>query len=280
MPFIQCIYNVTDETETFPYLPQPADYGVLNFLTACGHEYIKRNYIMERESLDIYMVNYVVNGSGCVVYDRKHYKLKKGSLCMIYLGNHNIFYPTSELLEIYFFHIKGDQLKNFYKQITNGGIHVFEGFPAEITANSFNAIKEQLNGKKSFFELSKICNSLLTDILEFSLKNQKEVYPKVIFNTIMAIRDISNTTASDVAKSMGFNHIYLERIFKKHTGETLKQAITTRNLEVAQNMLMTTNLSIAEIATTLGYANPNGLITLFKKRTGMTPLEFKKKNYR
>ena len=89
-----------------------------------------------------------------------------------------------------------------------------------------------------------------------------------------------NVTASDVAKAVGFNHIYLERIFKKHTGESLKHAITTRNLELAQNMLLTTDLSIAEIAETLGYANSNGLIILFKKRLGITPLEFKKQNQR
>lgn len=280
MPTKRFVYNATSQTEAFPYIPQPPDYGVLTYLTSCGHEYLKKGYLIEREGLDIYMVNYVVNGSGTVVYDGKTHKLKKGSLCMIYLGNNNLFYSTSDMLEIYYFHFKGSNLKEYYKQITNGSTHVFEGFPQQIIENSFNSIKEQLCNKKSYFEISKVCSALLTDILEFSITNTQEVYPAVIFKTLIAIRDLTNVTASDVAKAVGFNHIYLERIFKKHTGESLKHAITTRNLELAQNMLLTTDLSIAEIAETLGYANSNGLIILFKKRLGITPLEFKKQNQR
>ncbi len=280
MPTKRFVYNSTPETQLFPYIPQPPDYGVLTYLTSCGHEYLKKGYLVDREGLDIYMVNYVVNGSGTIVYDGKTYKLKKGSLCMIYLGNSNLFYSTSDMLEIYYFHFKGANLKEYYKQITNGSNHVFEGFNQEIIEKSFDKVKEQLCNEKSYFEISKICSALLTDILEFSITNTQEVYPAVIFKTLITIRDLSNITASDVAKAVGFNPIYLERIFKKHTGESLKHAITTRNLEIAQNMLLTTDLSIADIAEKLGYTNSNGLIILFKKHLGVTPLEYKKKNKR
>ena len=104
MPTKRFVYNSTPETQLFPYIPQPPDYGVLTYLTSCGHEYLKKGYLVDREGLDIYMVNYVVNGSGTIVYDGKTYKLKKGSLCMIYLGNSNLFYSTSDMLEIYYFH--------------------------------------------------------------------------------------------------------------------------------------------------------------------------------
>ena len=118
----------------------------------------------------------------------------------------------------------------------------------------------------------------MTDILEYSLAREQEPYPQLVFNIILRLRDGNNVTISEIAKQVGYNPIYLERIYKKYTGETLKHAISMRNLNRAENLLLTTNLSVSEIAENLGYANSNGFITFFKKNTGYTPLEFRKKN--
>ena len=99
---------------------------------------------------------------------------------------------------------------------------------------------------------------------------------KLVFQIILALRDGDNITISDIANQVGYNPIYLERIYKKHTGETLKHAISMRNMERAENLLLTTDLSISAIAERLGYANSNGFITFFKKNMGLTPLEFRK----
>lgn len=270
-------YKVHKESETFTFIPQPEDYGVLDYLTSFGHEYLKRNYCLERKDFDFYMINYTVEGSGEVEYDGKILKLKKGCLCIIYLGEKSYYYPTSGNLEIYFFHVSGAQVKDFYKKITAGGNYVLENFPENVVKEKFEAMKKQLTGDVSYFELSKICNALLTDILEFSVKNTS-AYPPFIFNIFLAIRDGENATVKDVAKAVGFDPIYLERVFKKHTGETIKHALESRDLNRAENMLLTTDQSVAEIAEAVGYSNSNGLIRLFKKYTGTTPLGFRKKN--
>ena len=278
MAYNNNVYRVKNNSEAFTYLPQQEDYGVLYYLTSFGHEYLKQDYFMARNSFDFYMVNYTVKGSGVLVYDGKTYKLKKGDLCFIYMGNDSVYYPISDDLEIYFFHIKGPHIRRFYKQITEDGNYLLERFPEDTVKQVFYGLKTELIANKSYFESSKILNSFLIDMLEFSLNKEQEPYPQFVFNILLALRDVENRTIQDISKAVGYNPIYIERVFKKHTGKTLKQAISERNLEHAENLLLTSDLSISEIAETLGYANSNGFIIFFKKNTGMTPLEFKKKN--
>ena len=278
MNYRKNIVSIKDSSETFGYLPQPDDYGILNYLTSFGHEYLKNDYMLSRKNFDFYMINYTVNGSGTVIYDGKTYNLKKGSLCFIYLGNDSVYYPTSDDLEIYFFHIRGSQIKKFYNKITEDGNYVLENFPLEIIEKAYSDLKKEYEENNPYFKASKIIHSLLTDILEYSLAREQEPYPQLVFNIILRLRDGNNVTISEIAKQVGYNPIYLERIYKKYTGETLKHAISMRNLNRAENLLLTTNLSVSEIAENLGYANSNGFITFFKKNTGYTPLEFRKKN--
>ena len=274
------IYKVASGTEAFHFLPQPSDYGVLSYLASTGHEFLKKNYFVRRKDLDVYMINYTVNGEGVIVYGEKSYRLKKGDLCIIHLATENVFYPLTENYEIYFFHLKGKQVKEYYQSITANETHVVENFPEEKIISAFSAIREQLKGDTSYFELSKICNALLTDVLERAVKAPNEGYPPFINKILLKTRDGANMSVNDVAKQLGFSPIYLERVFKKHTGESIKSVILRRNIERAQNLLITTDMSVADIADAIGYADTNGLITAFKKYTGLTPLSYRKQNKR
>ncbi len=280
MAYIKNEYRATEKTERFPYIPQPEDYGALSFFTSSGHEFLKKSYYMARKDFDFYMINYVVNGTGALKYGNKTHLLKKGDLSFIYLGDENVFYPTSDELEIYFFHVSGTPAKAFYKAATEKGKNVFENFPESVVIKTFERIKEQLNGERSYFELSKISNSLLTDILDFSLKKPAESYPPFIMNVIYVIRDGVYTSVKDVAKAVGFDPIYLERVYKKHTGKSIKQTLSERDINRTQNLLLTTDMSVAKIAELIGYSDPNGLIRLFKRHVGVTPLSYRKQNKR
>ena len=70
----------------------------------------------------------------------------------------------------------------------------------------------------------------------------------------------------------------MERLFKKETGESIRTMIVRRKLEQAQNLLLTTSLSVGDIARRLGYADTVGLIHLFRRYLDCTPLEFRKRS--
>ena len=98
-------YIVKQNSEVFSYLPAPPDKNIFLYLTSFGHEFLENDYYLEREFSDVYMINYVAQGSLNFIYNGVKHTLNKGDLSFFYIGEHNVIYPTSESTEIYFFHI-------------------------------------------------------------------------------------------------------------------------------------------------------------------------------
>lgn len=70
---------------------------------------------------------------------------------------------------------------------------------------------------------------------------------------------------------------YISNIFKKYRNQNIKDYISKTKLEYAKQFLLTTDMSVNEIAQHLGYAGEIGVIRLFKKYEGMTPGDFRNK---
>lgn len=68
---------------------------------------------------------------------------------------------------------------------------------------------------------------------------------------------------------------YLNIIFKKETGRTLYQYMTGVRMEHAKYLLETTEMSITDIASKVGYPNSNSFTRAFKRHTGPTPQNYR-----
>ncbi|WP_342648480.1 helix-turn-helix transcriptional regulator [Mucilaginibacter sp. CSA2-8R] len=68
---------------------------------------------------------------------------------------------------------------------------------------------------------------------------------------------------------------YLSRLLKTLTGQSTKQFITNKVIDLAKEKLSTTNLGMKEIAYLLGFEHPQSFSKQFKRRTSMSPLEFR-----
>ena len=82
-------------------------------------------------------------------------------------------------------------------------------------------------------------------------------------------------TVQHVAKQMNLSPNYLSDLLRVHTGQNTQQHIHEKLIEKAKERLSTTNLSISEIAYALGFEHSQSFSTLFKKKTTMSPLEFR-----
>lgn len=91
------------------------------------------------------------------------------------------------------------------------------------------------------------------------------------FNADLSIRGLAGLT--------GLNESYLAKLFKKETGQTVKNYVTAAKMDTAQNLLKYSDLSIAMIATSLGYSSQSAFTYAFRKFTGMTPKKYREINY-
>lgn len=82
-------------------------------------------------------------------------------------------------------------------------------------------------------------------------------------------------TVQNIAKQMNLSPNYLSDLLRVHTGQNTQQHIHGKLIEKAKEKLSTTSLSVSEIAYTLGFEHSQSFSTLFKKKTTMSPLEFR-----
>jgi two-component system response regulator YesN len=81
----------------------------------------------------------------------------------------------------------------------------------------------------------------------------------------------------DIANHVYLNPAYLSRLFKKETGQSLTDYILELRIAKVKPMLEKTNLKISDIAQTVGYDNFSHFTKMFKKATGLTPFEYRRK---
>jgi AraC-like DNA-binding protein len=82
-------------------------------------------------------------------------------------------------------------------------------------------------------------------------------------------------TNKDIAKALNYHPNHINRIIKKETGKSLRSYITYYRLQIAKNLLLTTNQSISEISYSTGFCSPAYFIKTFKESTGSTPTKYR-----
>ena len=81
----------------------------------------------------------------------------------------------------------------------------------------------------------------------------------------------------DVANHVNISTYYLSKIFKKEMGVNFITYITDRKMELAKEMLVTTDVPVLNIALDLAYNEANYFSKAFKNKTGYTPSEYREK---
>lgn len=83
----------------------------------------------------------------------------------------------------------------------------------------------------------------------------------------------------EVAETFGLTNTYLSMLFKKETGETLKDYLTALKIEKAKELLKETNWQVSEIAKEIGYDNEHYFSRIFKQKTEMTPTGYRNSTF-
>ncbi|KAA0562270.1 response regulator [Bacillus sp. CH30_1T] len=85
----------------------------------------------------------------------------------------------------------------------------------------------------------------------------------------------SSLSLERVAVELHVTTVYLSRMMKQELGISYSGLLTRMRIDKAVNLLKTTDMSIREIADTVGYESQHYFSTIFKKLVGVSPKRFK-----
>lgn len=130
------------------------------------------------------------------------------------------------------------------------------------------------------------CKTLLLDIFSLILRQlQNQKLPSLhegksgiagaVINYVYH-NYFRKTNLSDIAKRIGYSEDYVGRIFKSETGESFSKFVTRIRLQKAKELLINTDLSIADIAEVTGFNDIYYFSKVMKKEEGISPLMWKR----
>ncbi len=82
-------------------------------------------------------------------------------------------------------------------------------------------------------------------------------------------------TVSDVAKHVNLSAEYFTKLFKRETGQNIKEYIMQAKIAAAKDLLEHSNMSVSMIALELGYSNFSHFSQIFKKYESVSPSDYR-----
>ena len=89
-----------------------------------------------------------------------------------------------------------------------------------------------------------------------------------------------NISMAEVANHIGVSYGYLSYILNESVDGGFVRILRNRRMKEAQKLLVSSELKIYDIAEQCGFTNSRYFCTMFYADMGMTPTEYRKKNYR
>ena len=113
-------------------------------------------------------------------------------------------------------------------------------------------------------------------VIKFTQKSNNH---KTIERTLEYINNnlTADLTLESLASAANFNAIYFHKLFKASTGKTLHEHVEDQRIKKSINLLISTNMTLTEIAYVCGFSSQSYFSYAFKKKIGSAPREYAKK---
>jgi AraC-like DNA-binding protein len=147
-----------------------------------------------------------------------------------------------------------------------------------IFGSSYN-IYNVLSTKETLDDIEEWLIDIYTKITNYLAKEQSE--PTNNFERALEYihKNYKNDIdINEVAQYSGISYSYLRKVFRNETGENIVNYINGLRIKESKRLLCMSEMTIKDIAVTLGYNNDQSFVRFFKKYEGIAPSEFRSSN--
>ena len=137
-----------------------------------------------------------------------------------------------------------------------------------------SVIDHPQNFDNFFAEIKQFCLKMCRQNHQRQQKSRNEVITQVQEYINSAFSNPLLSVGS-IAEQFKLSDKYLSQLFREQTGETISSYIESKRLGHACKLLDSTSMTVNEVALAAGYALTHTFRVAFKKKTGITPLQWK-----
>ncbi len=234
--------------------------------------------------LEEYQLLYISHGQGTFKSSSAgEIPVREGSMFLLFPGEWHTYMPDPQTgWDEYWIGFKGINIDNrvtagFFsrqKPMFHPGIH--EGI-VSLYKQALGFALEQRAGFQQL--LAGIVNHLLglTYALDKNSPYESSGAGRHIGRAKVIIQEnLSSIKPEQIARKLNMSYSLFRKTFKEYTGFAPSQYILELKIGSSKEMLSATDRSIKEIAFQLGFDNQDYFSTAFRKKTGMTPIQYRK----
>lgn len=240
-------------------------------------------YFTERQNLNSYLIVYTLSGKGALEYNGKKYIVYPGQAFFIHCIPHHLYSCADKSgWEILWLHFNGTTARGYYDEFIKNQFSIIKFSDTFFIESTMRRILSLTIKKDIHSEI--ISSNLIVNILtELIIQNNDENLSLSFIPDYIkaALKELENHflepfSLETLSVSIGISKYHLSREFKKYIGTTLNEYVITLRLNYAKELLRYSQNSVENIAYSCGINQTSHFINLFKKREGMTPLQYRK----
>lgn len=239
--------------------------------------------IFQTHSHDFYEVELVLSGCGTHKLNGVVTEIGRGSLIFITPGDvHGM--ESRQPIELVNLHFHQNCVaEEFYLQLST-----LEGQTVQMKGETLTLLEEEfLRLEKLKKQGGNYCSALMKNSLErillYLLKSSVISSEKEQGSGIQAAFGYINRhfrepiSLEQAARISHLSPAYFSRRFCREVGMTFEKYVVSKRLELAKNLLVTTDLSVCEVCFECGFQNATHFSRSFKRQFGQTPGSMKRK---
>ena len=252
--------------------------------------------------LNFYKISYRTNLGGKFKYGQDYYDFNEGGL--LFAAPNQIIGSNSDTAECsagYTLLIHPDFFRNyplakkvrqygFFSYSANEALHLSDKEKATIIS-IFKIIEDELSARIDDFSQDVIISQieLLLNYANRFYKRQFITRKAASNDLLQKLEDMLDEyfhnekplmqgipTVQYLSEQLNISPSYLSDMLRSLTGQNAQQHIHNKLIEKAKEKISTTSLSISEIAYELGFEHSQSFSKLFKTKTNLSPLQFRR----
>ncbi len=232
-----------------------------------------------------YQLLYVASGIAHFFFDGKDTIVTAGHMVLYRPKEEQKYiYYGKDQTEVYWVHFTGSEVKQILKDyhFPSEGHVVYTGNSPEYHRIYRKMIWELQLCRPHFEEMLSMLLHQLFILISRETADGHKVNPHTQNELEQALRYFNQNynkeiNIDDYAASRHMSTCWFIRCFKQYNGITPMQYILSLRISNAQYLLDNTSYNVSEIASIVGYDNPLYFSRLFRKQTGLSPSEYRKR---
>ncbi len=247
------------------------------YVSLAGITYPTPSYLISRSASPFFVIEYVTSGEGYVFFDGKINRVSEGTIYFLNQGERHHYYaddknPFSKI----FLNVSGRLCERIVTSYGIMGKHVFDARDAKAL---FEKIPTIIRSDMNESEMQSALQGLFVEILarlSLSETSSEHSTEAVKLKSYLDENIHRLVSSKELSRVIFRSSDYCLKLFNREFSVTPYAYQIDRKIQRAKSLLAETNMSIGEIAESLGYCDLHYFSNLFYKKCGVRPLTFRK----